>query len=374
LDILLKGGYIIDSASAKYGHFDVGITGATISHIEQGLNPERARKTIDVGGKIVTPGLIDLHTHVYHGGTSLGVRADDLAVKSGVTTFVDAGSAGAGNYAGFQEHVIDRSRVKILAFLNISFPGVCGFDIQYGECSDMKLLDIPTAVATAQEFSASIVGIKVRVGMLTSGTNAEMPLDLAKQVSDKIAKPLMSHIDRPPPTIEGVLQKLGESDILTHCFRPFPNQSVNREGLIKAAVLDARKRGVVFDTGHGRGSFCWENAQAMLEQGFEPDVISSDVHAGCICGTAKNLLHVMSKFRALGMPLEKVIEKATLAPARAINRTDIGRLSVGSTADISILREEKGVFTFLDVNNVALESDRQLVCDGILIDGVPWDV
>ncbi len=373
MDILLKGGYLIDPASAKYGYYDIGIAGGRISHVEQGLNPDMARKTIDVTGKTITPGLIDMHTHIYHGGTSLGVRADDLAVKSGVTTFVDAGSAGAGNYAGLQEHVIDRSRAKIVAFLNISYAGVCGFDIRFGECSDMKLLDISTAVAKAQEFSDSIVGIKVRVGQLTGGTNAEMPLDIAKQVSDKIAKPLMSHIDRPPPTIEGVLQKLGENDILTHCFRPFPNQPVSGEGFIKPAVLDARKRGVVFDTGHGRGSFCWESATAMLEQGFEPDVISSDVHADCICGTAKNLLHVMSKFRALGMPMEKVIEKATIAPARAINRTDIGRLSVGSAADVSVLREEKGTFTYLDVNGVELKSDRQLVCDGILIDGVPWD-
>jgi dihydroorotase len=372
MDLLLAGGHVIDPASRKNGAFDIGITGNRISAVEPKLNRDNAKEVIDITGKTAVPGLIDLHTHVYCGGTSLGVDADGMALEAGVTTFVDAGSAGCGNFIGFKEHVIDRSRSRILAFLNISHAGIFGFDIGIGECADMNLINALPVVERAREFSDHIVGVKVRVGHYAGGTNGAMPLDIAKQASDKLAKPLMSHIDRPPPTIEDVLNRLGQGDILTHCFRPFPNQPVDTSGQVKNEVTAARERGVVFDTGHGRGSFGWESATKMLEQGFEPDVISSDVHTGCINGPAWNLMHVMSKFLALGMSLEKVIEKATAAPARAIDQTDIGHLAVGALADVTILHTEDGHFDFFDVTGECLTGNQKLVCDGLVVNGTVW--
>ena len=227
-------------------------------------------------------GLIDLHTHVYHGGTSLGVHPDRLARRAGTTTFVDAGSAGAGNFIGFHEHIIQPSRARILAFLNISFSGIYGFDVNVGECKDLGLCDPNLALDKAREFGDQIIGIKVRVGHNTSGANGIAPLEIAKQASDKLAKPLMSHIDKPPPSIEAVLRCLGAGDILTHCFRPFPNQPVAADGSTRKEVIAARERGVVFDVGHGKGSFGFESAIRMLENGFEPDVVSSDVHSTSI--------------------------------------------------------------------------------------------
>ena len=227
-------------------------------------------------------------------------------------------------------------------------------------------------LSKAKEYVDHIIGVKVRVGHFTSGANEVAPLMLAKQASDKLGKPLMSHIDKPPPTIEEVLQCLGAGDILTHCFRPHPNDPVTTSGSVKKEVLAARDRGVVFDVGHGRGALGFGSATKMMELGFDPDVISSDVHSQSIEGPAHNLLHVMSKFMALGMSFEKVIEKTTIAPARAIDQTDLGHLGVGALGDVTILHEEKGTFEYFDVVGEKIVSDNKLVCDGLVINGELW--
>lgn len=372
MELILKGGTLYDPASEKSGQFDIGFKGGRVAAVEPGLSPDLARETIDVTGKTVVPGLIDLHTHVYHGGTSLGIHPDNHARGAGVTTFVDAGSSGPGNFLGFHEHVIKRSRSRILAFLNISFPGIFGFDFRVGECENLKLLDPNAVIDRAREYQDHIIGVKVRVGKFTSGDNNIEPMMLAKKAAGKLAKPLMAHIDSPPPSIEEVLACLGAGDILTHCFRPFPNDPVDVSGAVKKEVLDARNRGVIFDTGHGKGSFGFESATKMLEHGFEPDVISSDVHAESVVGPAHDLLHVMSKFMALGMSFEKVIEKTTLAAARAIDQTDIGHLGIGALGDATILHQENGSFEFFDVIGERIVSDKKLVCDGLVVGGVYW--
>lgn len=374
MDLALTGGYLIDPHTSRLGKHDVAFSGGRVVSADTPINNDNVREIIDVSGKYVVPGLIDLHTHVYHGGTSLGVHPDRLARRAGVTTFVDAGSAGAGNFPGFHDHVIQPSRSRILAFLNISFSGIFGFDVQVGECKDLALCDPSHALGRAKEFGDKIIGIKVRVGQNTSGANGVSPLEIAKQASDMLAKPLMAHIDRPPPSIEAVLQHLTSGDILTHCFRPFPNRPVAGDGTVRPEVLAARKRGVVFDTGHGKGSFGFETAIKMLENGFEPDVISSDVHTQCINGPAYDLLNVMSKFLALGMTLEKVVEKATIAPARAIDQSDIGHLSPGAKGDATIFHVETGRFQYVDTVGERMTADSRLVCDGLVIDGRFWAV
>ncbi len=369
MDLALVGGKVIDPANGKSGHFDVVFSKGHVVQVAEKINPDQVRKVIDVRGKIVVPGLIDFHTHVYHGGTSLGIHADNHALGAGVTTFVDAGSAGPGNFLGFHDHVIKHSRSRIMAFLNISFAGIYGFNLGVGESENLKLCDAAETLAKAREYVDHIVGIKVRVGMSCSAGNGVLPLEIAKQVSDKLAKPLMSHIDKPPPTLEAVLKRLGRGDILTHCFRPFPNQPIDRSGLVHPYVIDARKRGVIFDTGHGKGSFGFETASKMLENGFEPDVISSDIHSDSINGPAHSLVHVMSKFMALGMSLEKVIEKTTVAPARAMDQTDLGHLGIGALADATILEIKEGTYDFFDVIGERMVSNQQLVCDGLVVNG-----
>lgn len=372
MELALTGGKVIDPATGKSGYFDVGFSKGRVAQVVEKINPDEVREIIDVSGKIVVPGLIDMHAHVYYGGTSLGIDADNHAVAAGVTTFVDAGSAGPGNFLGFHDHVIQKSRSRILAFLNISFSGIYGFDIQVGECENLKLCDASETLAKAHEYVDHIIGIKVRVGASTSAGNGVLPLEIAKQASDRLGKPLMSHIDNPPPTLSAVLERLGPGDILTHCFRPFPNQPIDANGLVRDDVIDARNRGVIFDTGHGRGSFGFETATKMLESGFDPDVISSDVHSDCIDGPAHSLLHVMSKFMALGMSFEKTLELTTIAPARAIDQTDIGHLKVGALGDATILHIEEGNFEFFDVQGERIVSKQHLVSDGLVIDGKYW--
>ena len=372
MDLALTGGTIFDPATGKKGKFDVGFKDGRIAAVQEQINPDAVRETLDVSGKTIVPGLIDMHTHVYHGGTSLGVHPDNLAIKAGVTTFVDAGSAGSGNFLGFHDHVIQPSRSRILAFLNISYAGIYGFDIGLGECEDIRMCDPALALDKAREYVDHIIGIKVRVGKSTSGESEAVPLKLAKQASDALGKPLMTHIDKPPPTIEEVLQCLGAGDIMTHCFRPHPNDPLTTTGSVRKEVIAARDRGVVFDVGHGRGSLGFGSATKMMELGFDPDVISSDVHSQCIGGPAHNLLHVMSKFMALGMSFEKVIEKTTVAPARAIDQTDLGHLGVGALGDVTILHEEKGSFEYFDVIGERVVSDNKLVCDGLVVDGALW--
>lgn len=372
MDLALTGGTIYDPASGKKGRYDVGFSKGRISAIQEHINSDAAQTSIDVTGKTIVPGLIDLHTHVYHGGTSLGVHPDNLALEAGVTTFVDAGSAGPGNFLGFHDHVMQPSRSRILAFLNISYAGIYGFDIGVGECQDMKLCDPELTHDKAREYADHIIGVKVRVGHFTSGDNLVSPLIKAKEASDKLGKPLMSHIDNPPPTIEEVVQLLGAGDILTHCFRPHANAPITESGSVKKEVLAARDRGVVFDVGHGRGALGFGSATRMLELGFDPDVISSDVHSQSINGPAHNLLHVMSKFMALGMSFEKVVELTTIAPARAIDQTELGRLSVGALGDVTILHEEKGRFEYFDVIGERVVSDSKLVCDGLVVNGAYW--
>ena len=227
----------------------------------------------------MVPGLIDLHTHVYWGGTSLSVRPEPVARRSGATTLVDAGSAGPGNFHGFREFVIEPSAVRILPYLNISFAGIFAFSksVMVGECSDVRLLDARACLEVAEQHRDLIVGIKVRVGRNTSEGYGVFPLELAVEVAEELALPVMAHIDFPPPRRRDMLERLRPGDVLTHCFRPFPNAPAVR-GEPREEMLEARARGVLFDLGHGMGGFGFAATRPMLDAGFLPDVISSDVH------------------------------------------------------------------------------------------------
>jgi dihydroorotase len=327
-----------------------------------------------MAGAIVTPGLIDLHTHVYWGGTSLGIDADAFCRTSGVTTSVDTGSAGPGNFAGFRAHVIERSQARILAYLHVSFAGIYGFSktIMVGESEDPRLMAPREAVAVAEANRDVIVGIKVRVGLHASGDQGTAPLEIALQVAEETGLPLMCHIDEPPPSYEAVLAMLRPGDVLTHAFRPFPNAPVTAQGAVRPAVRDARERGVIFDIGHGKGSFSFKVARAMLANGFPPDTISSDVHQLCIDGPAYDLVTTMSKMLCLGMDLNAVIAAATVNAAVALRRMEYGTLKVGALGDATVLAVHEGAFDYADTRGEHMTGNRRIAAEGVILRGQWW--
>jgi dihydroorotase len=374
LDLILKGGRIIDPSQRLDAVADIGFAAGKVAGIGAGVAAGPATVLRDVSGHIVTPGLIDLHTHVYWGGTSLGVDAEAFCRTSGVTTCIDTGSAGPGNFAGFRKHVIEPSAVRILAYLHISFAGIYAYSktVMVGESEEIRLMAPAEAVEVAEANRDVIVGIKVRVGRNASGTSGAAPLDIALQAADQAGMPLMCHIDFPPPSYEEVLARLRPGDVLTHAFRPFPNAPIDHQGKVKDAVLRARQRGVRFDIGHGKGSFAFKTARGMLANGFYPDTISSDVHALCINGPAFDQVTTLSKFLCMGMPLADVIAASTLNAAMALRRPELGTLKPGSVGDATILSVREGQFDYVDVVGEHMTGDKRIVSDGVVIAGRWW--
>jgi dihydroorotase len=373
-DLILRGGRVIDPSQKLDATNDVAFSQGKVARIGPGLKADAGTDVRDVSGAIVTPGLIDLHTHVYWGGTSLGIDAEEFCRTSGVTTAVDTGSAGPGNFAGFRKHVIERSSVRILAYLHISFAGIFAFSsrIMVGESEEMRLMAPQDAVEVAKANRDIVVGIKVRVGAHASGRSGTAPLDVALQVAEEVGIPLMAHIDEPPPSYEEVIARLRPGDVLTHAFRPFPNSPATAQGTVKRAVIEARRRGVLFDIGHGKGSFAFKTARAMLANGFMPDTISSDVHALCINGPAFDQVTTMSKFLCLGMPLVDVIGAATVNAAFALQRPELGSFKPGSVGDATILSIKDGRFDYVDVVGEHLAGDRRISSEGVVIAGRWW--
>lgn len=373
MELILRGGRVIDPSQGLDGIRDVGFANGKVADIATRLDSATA-EVRDVSGLIVTPGLIDIHTHVYWGGTSLGIDAEEFCRTSGVTTAVDTGSAGPGNFMGFRKHVIERSAVRILAYLHVSHAGIYGFSntVMVGESEDIRLMDPVTAAEVADANRDVIVGIKVRVGRHASGDQGVAPLNIALQVAEETGLPLMAHIDEPPPSYEEVIAMLRPGDVLTHAFRPFPNSPATAQGTVKAAVLAARKRGVLFDIGHGMGSFAFKTARAMLANGFPPDTISSDVHALCINGPAFDQVTTMSKFLCLGMSLPDVIKASTEGAAFALKRPELGSLKPGSAGDATLLSVDDGTFDYVDVVGEHLEGRQRIHSRGVVIAGKWW--
>jgi dihydroorotase len=373
-NLILRGGRVIDPSQKLDAVTDIAFSAGKVARIGPELKGNADSDIRDVSGAIVAPGLIDLHTHVYWGGTSLGIDAEDFCRRSGVTTAVDTGSAGPGNFAGFRKHVIERSQVRILAYLHVSFAGIYAFSprVMVGESEEIRLMAPIDAAEVANANRDIIVGIKVRVGARASGRSGTVPLDIALQVADETGLPVMAHIDDPPPTYEEVIARLRPGDVLTHAFRPYPNAPVTAQGTVKQAVIDARRRGVLFDIGHGKGSFAFKTARAMLANGFLPDTISSDVHKLCINGPAFDQVTTMSKFLCLGMPLADVIAASTVNAAFALKRPELGSLKPGSVGDATILSVKDGRFDYVDVVSEHLEGNRRIASNGVVIAGRWW--
>jgi dihydroorotase len=374
-DLILRGARLIDPSQDIDRVADIRFTNGKVAAIGDALAGDTMTEIRDLKGKIVTPGLIDLHTHVYWGGTSIGVDAVELARTSATATFVDAGTAGPGNFPGFRKHVIEPAMpVRILPLINLSFAGIFAFSgtVMMGECEDLRLLDMRECLRVARDNLDLIVGIKVRVGRGASGNSGIAPMDMALEVAEELGLPLMAHLDHPPPSRMDVMSRLRKGDILTHCFRPFPNAPSMPGGGVRPEVAAARARGVIFDIGHGGGSCGFKTSRAMLEAGFKPDVISSDVHVLSINGPAFDLLHTLAKFHALGMSLPEVVASATVNAARAIRRPELGTLKPGSLGEASIFELLDTPTEYRDVIGEVMHSNIAFKAHGLVLDGRWW--
>lgn len=374
-DLVLKGGRVIDPSQNLDTTAAVAFSDGKVAAVGDDVAKQDAKETRDVSGHLVVPGLIDIHAHIYWGATYLSVEPERVARASGTTTFVDAGSAGAGTFHGFRKLIVEPSPFRIVAFLNISHPGIYGYGpgFMVGETHDLRLLHAPACVKVAKEHADLVVGVKVRLGSNVSELVGIGALDLAIEAAEALDLPVMVHIGPPPPRRKDILERLRPGDILTHCCRMFPNAAIDPERNIRREVEEAREHGVIFDVGHGRGSFDFDVAEAMVRNHFLPDVLSSDVHVNSIDGPAFDVLVTMSKFLSLGAPLMEVVRATTETPARAIGRPDLGTLKPGSPGDAVVLRHEEGAFDYMDSLGKTVSGDQKLAPEAIVLGGALWN-
>ncbi|MBX7213660.1 MAG: amidohydrolase/deacetylase family metallohydrolase [Thermoflexales bacterium] len=366
-DLLIRNGQLFDAAAGRVGRFDVAVYRGRVAAVEASIDPGTAAQVVDAAGAYVTPGLVDLHTHVYHGVTYWGIQAAPVAARTGVTTWLDVGSAGAWNFGGFRDFIVQPSVARIYALLNISGIGLIAPSWEHW---NLNYLDEALAIKVAEANRDIIIGIKARIDKNTVGANGLEPLRRARRVADACGMPLMAHIAHGPPEVDGVLALLREGDILTHCCTGGSMRLIDADGRPLEVARRAREAGVILDIGHGAGSFDFEVAEAMLRHGMPPDVISSDIHQLSIRGPMFDLPTTLSKFLALGMPLAEVFAAATAKPAAAMGLAgQVGTLAVGAHADIALFREEQGDYNFDDVFNHRRSGTRRLVCEGTWLGG-----
>jgi dihydroorotase len=369
-DVLLRGGHVIDPRNNLSAVRDVAIAGGKIAAVAPRIDPADAFKTIDVSGLYVTPGLIDIHVHVYTGTGEKGSYAGDNSVypdgftlRSGVTTVVDAGGAGWRNFEDFKARVIDRAKTRVLALVNIVGHGMRGGAYE----QDLADMAAAPAAEVAKKYPGVIVGIKTA----HYGGPEWIPVEHAVEAGTMANIPVMVDFgaNKPErPVAELVTKKLRPGDIYTHVYSGLRNE-LDTSGRVNPGLWEGRKRGVIFDVGHGGGSFAWRVAVPAMKEGFVPDSISTDLHVGSMNAGMKDMLNVMSKFLALGMTLDDVIARSTWNPAREIKQDGLGHLSVGAGADVAVLRLEDGRFGFVDSFGGRLRAPKKLVCEMTLRDG-----
>jgi dihydroorotase len=375
-DLLLKGGQVIDAKNNVNAVRDVAVSGNRIAAVAENIPVTDARRAIDVSGLYVTPGLVDMHTHVFAGSMNREytgekcVRPDGFTFRSGVTTVVDAGSSGWRNFGEFRDEIINKSKTRVLAMLNIVGSGMGGrTDVE----QNTKDMDPERTAEVAKRHNDVIVGIKI-----AHYAGPEwIAVDRAVQAGELAHIPVMVDFAafRPErPFQELVLKHLRPGDVYTHTYL----QSVpmlDSNGKVLPYLFEARKRGIIFDVGHGAGSFSWKQAVPAVAQGFLPDSISTDLHTDSMNAGMKDMLNVMSKFINIGVPLGRVIACSTWHPAREIHREDVGHLTVGAPADIAVLRLLRGDFGFVDSARLRMRGTQKLIAELTIRDGrVVWDL
>jgi dihydroorotase len=380
IDLLIKNGHVIDARNSVNGVMDVAVAGGKVARVAANIDPAGAGRVVDATGMYVVPGLIDIHAHVFYGtekdsylsaGDS-AVPPDSHSFRSGQTTLVDVGGAGWRNFPQFKEQVIDRARTRVLSFLNIVGSGMKGGPIE----QNLADMDARLTAMRIRQNPGVIVGIKVAH---YSGPEWD-PVTRAVAAGTETNVPVMIDFGghTPPLSLEDLLMKyLRPGDILTHTYASVRGRIpiVDEQGNLRPFVLQARKRGVIFDAGHGGGSFLFRQAVPATKQGFYPDVISTDLHTGSMNSGMKDILNTMSKFLNLGMPLQDVIKANTARAAEVIKRPDLGHLGAGAEADVAVLTVRKGKFGFIDTGGGKMLGDQKLECELTLKGGqVVWDL
>ena len=360
LDLVLAGGHVVDVGGEQIGALDVGVRDGRIAVVAPGLDTSAAREVVDVRGRIVTPGLVDLHTHVHAGGGYWGIDPDPIAWYSGVTTWVDAGSAGAFTLGAFRESAA-RSRVRIASLLNISAVGLTG---RTGEARDLAHCDVDLAISTIAANRELIRGIKVRMDRETVGGNGLEPLRRGIEAAAATGVPVMVHIGTAPPALDEVLALLRPGDLVTHCASAIAAGSTP----VHPALSDAHHRGVLLDLGHGSGGFAFDVLAAQLDAGLVPHTLSSDLHARSLYGPVFDLPTTLTKMLAVGMPLADVIARATVHPARVLG-LPAGTLAVGAPADIAVFTLRDGPFEVVDAHQQRRSAPQRLVNDATYVGG-----
>ncbi|MFQ5897055.1 MAG: amidohydrolase/deacetylase family metallohydrolase [Candidatus Methylomirabilia bacterium] len=369
--LVLKGGRVQDPYAAVSGQYDVRCRGGRVVEVGRAL-PADGDQVIAVGDKLVVPGLIDQHAHCFIGASDLGPRTDAVSASTGVTTFVDGGSAGAATFEGMREFVIARSRVRILAFLNISAIGLAY--LQVGELNHLPYANPDAAAAVAREHRDLILGIKVRNQKEVVGEAGLEPLRRAIRAAEMAGGlRVMIHVTNPPTPLDAILELLRPGDLVSHFLNGRGYGILDESGRISTAVGHARQRGILFDVAHGRMHVNFPIARAAIDQGFLPDTISSDLTSGGAAGVVKDLPTTLSKFLNLGMPLEDVIRAATETPAKVIGREgELGTLKPGAVADLAVFDLEEGDFDFHDADGNTLRGRVRLTPYLTVKDGELW--
>jgi dihydroorotase len=356
-DVIVRGGRVVDPGQNLDTIADVGIRGQRIAAIGRDLVGIGVRgDVVDARGLLVTPGWVDLHTHVYWGGAPLGVEPDPYCLHRGVTTAVDAGTSGASTFPGFKRYVIDVSATRIVAMLNISMIGMTpdrgAFADAIGELEDIRLAAVDRAIEVARDYADVITGIKVRLSVAQTGHDAERAreaLRRARQAADAMGKPVMVHIGLSAISLDEILARLVRGDIVTHVYHAHTEGVLDEAGRVRDSVRAASDRGVNFDVGHGRGAFNWRVARTALEQGLLPGTISSDIHVWNVAGPVYDLATTASKLLHLGLSLPDVVRRVTATPAECIGMAEtVGTLAPGAAADVSVFRLAEGEWTFRD--------------------------
>lgn len=382
IDILLKGGHVIDPKNNIDSRMDVAIGDGKIIQVSKDIPSKNAKRVIDVTGLYVTPGIIDMHVHAFHGTNPESYIADGwdalppdgFTFRSGVTTIVDAGSAGWRNFRTFKRQTIDRSRTRILAFLNIAGTGMHG---RYEEQDVTDMNPEMAAYMITRLYPDILVGVKSAHYWGPDFTQVNQAVKAGTIANVPVMVDLGEH--DPPLSIEELFMKhLRPGDIWTHTYANAPRARevpVDENGKVKPFIFEAQKRGIIFDVGHGGGAFHFAQAIPSIQQGFVADVISSDLHTGSMNGGMKDMANLMSKFMAMGLSLQDVIMRSTWNPAKVINRPELGNLSVGSEADVAVFNLRKGDFGFTDVRAGKLNGTQRLENELTIRAGrVVWDL
>ncbi len=347
-DILIRGGEIIDPSQNLRGPRDLAVSNGRIAAMDENLGEVEAKHVIDARGLYVVPGLIDLHVHVYS-HCPLGIDADALCAAGGVTTMLDTGSAGSNNFSAFRRDDIDRYQTQVFGLVNLSCIGLIAWDL--GELMDPRYADVDGVIRTIKENPDVALGVKIRAGshIIGSGEQGKANFLAAVLAARKSGTWLMVHIGECPMSIPEMLGHLEPGDCITHCFKGGSTRILNDKDEVFDAVREAADRGIIFDTGHGSGSFQWEVAEAAQRQGFEPTTISTDLHELNLHGPVYDMPTTMSKHLMMGVPLERVIEMSTTRPAKVLGREgELGTLKNGTVADITLLEKREGRFIFTD--------------------------